>query len=199
MKTSAPSSLAAAVIFLLCATFVDRVLDAQALPTATGPGSLLAVGGEGSYYQMDYGQRTVGGAAVFVEVDPTWRFGAEAEVRFSRFHTDEDVTETNYLAGPRITLSRRPGKVRPYAKFLIGVGKITLPFDYARGNFLAYAPGGGVDYVLNDRWTIRAADFEYQDWPKFSYGVLHPYGVSAGVIFRINPLITIPNHARGRN
>jgi len=171
-------------------------LNAQALPTATGPAGLLAVGGEGSYYQMDYGQRKVGGATVFVEVDPTWRFGAEAEVRFLRFHTYEDVTETTYLAGPRITLSRRPGKIRPYAKFLIGVGKITLPFHYAQGSFLTYAPGGGLDYVLNDRWTVRAADFEYQDWPKFSYGALHPYGVSAGIVFRINPVVTIPNHAR---
>ncbi len=164
---------------------------AQALPTATGPGSFIAVGGEGSLYQMDYGKRYVEGFGVYAEIDPTWRYGAEAEVRFSRFGTDENVYETTYLVGPRVTLSRRPGKFRPYAKFLIGVGHINYPFNYATGSYLAYAPGGGLDYAVNDHWTVRAVDFEYQDWPKFTYGALNPYGVSVGISYRLNPLATV--------
>jgi hypothetical protein len=128
-------------------------------------------------------------------VDPAWWFGGEAEVRFVRFGADENVTETTYLAGPRFTLSKRPGRIRPYAKFLIGVGHINLPFNYGEGNYLTYAPGGGMDYTLNDRWTVRVVDVEYQMWPQFNYGSLHPYGISAGIIFRINGVATIPNHA----
>jgi hypothetical protein len=172
-----------------------RGLHAQATATATGPGSLLGVGGEASYFQTDYGKQTIGGVGVFAEVDPTWRFGGEAEVRFVRFGADENVTETDYLAGPRITLSKRPGRIRPYAKFLIGVGHINLPFNYAQGNYLTYAPGGGMDYTLNDRWTVRVVDVEYQMWPQFTYGALHPYGISTGIIFRINGVEFAPKHA----
>jgi hypothetical protein len=172
-----------------------RALHAQALPTASGLGSLVAVGVEGSAFQMDYGKRYVEGFAGYAEIDPTWRYGGEVEVRFSRFGTDENVNETTYLVGPRVTLSRHQGKLRPYAKFLIGMGHINFPFNYATGNYLVYAPGGGLDYVINDRWTVRAADFEYQDWPKFTYGALHPYGVSVGIAFRLNPLETTSSKA----
>jgi len=64
-----------------------------------------------------------------------------------------NVTETNFLAGPRVMI--RPGPLRPYVKFLVGAGKINFPFHYAQGTYLAYAPGAGLDYLLNDRFTIR--------------------------------------------
>jgi hypothetical protein len=48
---------------------------------------------------------------------------------------------------------------------------------------------------VNRRWSIRAIDFEYQDWPKFipqnpaianSPSVsLQPYGLSVGVGYRV--------------
>jgi hypothetical protein len=172
-----------------------RVLHAQAKATATGLGSLLSVGGEGSIFQMDYGKRYVEGFAGYADINPTWRYGAEAEVRFSRFGTNESVYETTYLVGPRVVVSPRQGKLRPYAKFLIGLGHINYPFTYATGNYLTYAPGAGVDYVVNDRWIVRAVDFEYQDWPKFTYGALHPYGVSVGIAFRLNPIETTSSKA----
>jgi hypothetical protein len=152
------------------------------------------MGGELSAFQADYGQRVLGGGVVFADLNPTWRIGLEGEARYLRFHTSEDVTETNYLAGPRVIL--KPGRLRPYVKFLIGAGKITLPFHYAQGTFLSYAPGAGADYLLNDRLTVRLIDIEYQVWPGFSsYGQLHPYGVSAGISFRLNPVEHTPTSA----
>jgi hypothetical protein len=168
--------------------------EAQNIPTAEGPGSYVAVGGELSAFQADYGQRVIYGGALYAEVNPTWRYGFEAEARYLRFHTFEGVTETNYLVGPRVML--KPGPIRPYVKFLVGAGKITLPVGYAQGTFLTYAPGGGVDYIANDRVTVRLLDFEYQVWPDFSsYGSLHPYGISAGISFRLNPVEHIPRSA----
>lgn len=167
---------------------------AQNIPTAVGPGSYVAIGGELSAFQADYGQRVLVGGALFAEVNPTWRYGFEAEARYLRFNTFENVTETDYLVGPRVML--RPGPIRPYLKFLVGAGKITLPVGYAQGTFLAYAPGGGVDYIANDRVTFRVIDFEYQLWPQFSsYGSLHPYGISMGISFRLNPVEHIPKSA----
>jgi hypothetical protein len=196
MKSLFPSAPATITILalLLCA---GRTVSAQAKATASGPGSYVSVGGEGSIFQADYDKRYLGGIAAYVDVHPQWRYGAEVEARFLRFNTDESVTESTYLVG--VHINALPGRLRPYGKFLIGVGKMNFPFNYATGNYLVYAPGGGLDYELNERWTVRFVDAEYQVWPQFTFGPLHPYGVSAGIAFRLNPEYTIPKHARGRN
>jgi hypothetical protein len=90
----------------------------------------------------------------------------------------------------------RSRAVKPYAKFLVGDGHIVLPFRYASGDFLAFVPGAGIDYELNDRVAVRALDFEYQLWPGFPYGGLRPYGVSAGLSFRLNAVERFPGRAR---
>jgi hypothetical protein len=183
-----------ALAFLLSPWLLGHAGRAQNIPTAKGPGSYLAVGGEVSAFQVDYGQRVLGGAVLFADVNPTWRIGFEAEARYLRFNQSEDVTETTYLAGPRVML--KPGPLRPYVKFLVGVGNINLPFHDAHGSFLCYAPAAGVDYIVNDRVTVRLIDFEYQVWPDFSpYGELHPYGLSAGISFRLNPVMHVPSTA----
>ena len=59
------------------------------------------------------------------------------------------------------------------------------------------APGGGVDFRLGERWTLRAPDFEYQVWNDFgSYGSLHPYGVNVGITYRINGIDRYPKKGR---
>jgi hypothetical protein len=184
------------LVIVLCmqTLFSLHTAHAQDIPTAKGPGSYVAVGGELSFFQADYGRRNLGGEVLFVDINPTWRFGVEGEARYLRFNTLEDVTETNYLAGPRVMV--KPGPLRPYGKFLVGAGKISLPFHYAEGTFFSYVPGAGADYLLNDRVTVRIIDFEYQIWPKFSsYGDLRPYGLSTGVIFRLNPVEHLPQNA----
>jgi opacity protein-like surface antigen len=168
----------------------SRAAYTQAQPAATGPGSFIAVGGGVTAFQADYGQRVLGGSFAFVDVHPTWRYGLEGEARYLRFHTAEDVTQTTYLGGLHVYI--RPHKFRPYVKFLAGMGRLDFPFHYARGTYFAMAPGAGVDYMISDRITIRAVDFEYQEWPQFTYGKLHPYGVSAGISFRINPIRRYP-------
>jgi hypothetical protein len=189
-----------AAVVLLGACMPDQFGCAQNIATAKGPGSYLAVGGEVTALQVDYGQRVLGGGVLFAELNPTWRIGLEGEARYLRFNSFEDVTETNYLAGPRVVL--KPGPLRPYVKLMVGAGKITLPYHYAEGTFFIYAPGAGADYLLNDRVTIRLIDVEYQMWPDFSsYGELRPYGVSAGIIVRLNPVAHLPttaNHWRWR-
>lgn len=180
---------------LLFASLLSHSLSAQAMPTATGSGAYIAVGGEGSIFQADYGQRDLAGFVAYADIHPVLRYGIEAEARFLHYHTSEDVTEANYFIGPRVSF--RPGSnLRPYAKFLVGAGKIVLPYHYAQGSFLAFAPGGGVDYQLTDRITLRAVDLEYQIWPDFTYGSLRPYGISTGFSFRLNSVPQYPKLAR---
>ncbi len=171
---------------------------AQAVATATGPGSSVVIGGGLSAFQTDYGHNHIGGGFVFADVNPHWRVGFEGEARFLRWHANEQVTETTYLGGIRVILWPHPGRFQPYGKFLAGAGEITLPYHYAHGGFLTYAPGAGLDYTLNDRLAVRVVDFEYQHWPNFTYGALSPYGLSAGISLRLNAVSRFPKGRRSR-
>lgn len=170
---------------------------AQVVPSAVGPGAYVAVGAGVSGFQSVYGQRDLAGGFLYADVHPQWRVGFEGEARFLRFHTAQDVTESNYVAGVRVRVFHAH-RLEPYAKFLAGVGRITLPFGNAHGSFLAYAPGAGLDIALNHNVSVRAIDFEYQHWPQFPYGSFSPYGISSGIRVRVTPLARIPQSVRKR-
>jgi hypothetical protein len=167
---------------------------AQALTTASGPGMSIAIGGGYTGMELDYGKRLLGGGMAYLDANITPSFGAEAEVKFLRQNTAEDVNETTYLLGARYALPNR--RVQPYIKVLAGVGQINFPYHYASGSYLVIAPGGGIDYHFPGRFAIRVIDFQYQDWPQFTYGSLRPYGVSAGISFRVTGIEQFPKKMR---
>ena len=156
----------------------------QALPAASGPGAYISVGGGVSAYQVDYGTRIDYGSAVVANMHLRGRYSLEAEARFLKYHTDEQVTQTTYLIGPELVLLKH-GPFRPYAKFLVGDARMTFPFGYAHGNYFAMAPGAGLDIAIAPRLDLRLIDVEYQSWPQFTYGNLHPFGVTAGIRLRL--------------
>lgn len=175
-----------ALALLGCAVlFLPRALLAQASPTEIGPGSYFAVGGTASLYQSAYGQRTLGGASVYADANMTWRYGLESEARWLNQNEDPatHAHETTYLAGPRYSF--RAGGIAPYAKLLVGEGVFSFPYNYAEGHYLVMAPGAGVDLKVGPRIRLRLIDVEYQVWPQFSFGAIHPYGVSFGLSYRI--------------
>jgi hypothetical protein len=178
---------------LLLLGMCGRGVQAQARATALGPGSYVAIGGAVSAFPSDYDGRNIAGGMVYMDVQPTYRYGFEGETRFLRYHTDEGVSQTNYLVG--VHVGTRPQRLRPYAKFLVGATRIQAPFGYAQGTFFTFVPGGGVDYMLSDRWTIRAVDFEYQIVPQFIGGEGRNFGISMGLSFRINDIIRLPQRA----
>ena len=170
---------------LLLSIFGTRPCAAQALPTATGPGTFSQVGLQLSDYRMNYGQRSVGGAALYFDANLTARYGIESEVRTLRLREDSGVSQTTYLAGPRFSPMR--GQFRPYAKLLLGRGEFTYPFSYAKGSYFVVAPGAGVDWQMpHSRLTVRVIDVEIQDWPGFSFGPLRPVAISAGIAFQMH-------------
>lgn len=170
---------------------------AQAVPTATGPGSTVVVGGGTSLFDSPYGQRDLGGGLVFLDLQPHWRSGLELEARYLRVYTSEEVSEKNYLVGPRILV--RSGSWQPYAKFLIGDGHIEMPFHYGTGDFLALVPGAGLDLEINDYINVRAIDIEYEHWHGFPFGSMNPYGISTGISFRLTPIVRFPKGSRVRH
>ena len=173
-------ALVTLVLTLACVS----VLYGQAAPTANGPGSYVALGATFSGYESDYGQTLLGGGTLFVDANLYRRIGVEAEARISRLHSTDDLRESTYLVGPKISTHGR--SLRPYVKFLVGRGEFNFPFNYAQGSYFVIAPGAGLDWRIGrGRLMIRVIDFEYQEWPMFSYGAIHPYGASTGISFGI--------------
>jgi hypothetical protein len=174
--------VAVAVAVLVWTAIGAARAAAQALPTGSGPGAYVAVGGAYSQFESDYGKRAIAGAAVYVDVNPEWRWGVEAEVRRMNYASFGE-RQTTLLAGPRWSFGAR--WLVPYAKVLVGGGRFDFPYGYGYGSYFVVAPGAGLDVRLGRRLRIRVADFEYQDWPGFTFGAIHPYGLSAGAAFEV--------------
>jgi hypothetical protein len=156
----------------------------QAKYTATGPGTYINVGATVSGFESDYGKQKLGGGALFVDANLYRKIGVEFEGRRLQYNNDEDLRESTYLVGPKYSFKGH--RLRPYAKFLVGRGHINFPFNYATGSYFAMAPGGGLDYrVGRSRLSIRVIDFEYQIWPQFTFGPLHPYGANVGLSYQV--------------
>jgi opacity protein-like surface antigen len=172
----------------------SAALLGQAAPAVRSGLPPLTAGGYYSNFHSDFTPNRLGGAGVYVDWDlfrqlgRVGRLGVEGEARWLRFNQQEGSYEDNYLVGPR--LSRRYGKLVPYAKFLMGAGELEFNSNLGHGGYFALVPGGGLDYRLTHRITLRAIDYEYQFWPSAlggglpSHG-LNPNGFSFGVGYRI--------------
>jgi hypothetical protein len=155
----------------------------QALPTATGPGSYTDIGVTGSYFNLNYGQRWVGGGSIYVDANLYLHYGAEIRYQTFRYNEQSGIRQTTYLAGPRVSFRNR-GWV-PYVDLLAGRGDFDFPYGYAKGIYFVYAPGAGLDYDLTSKIKLRVIDVQYQKWPQFTFGDLRPYGASAGISLRV--------------
>jgi opacity protein-like surface antigen len=75
-------------------------------------------------------------------------------------------------------------------KTLLGEGVIDFPNHTAYGRYFVFAPAGGVDINVVNRWRIRA-EYEYQYWPGapgipgLPSGAMEPNGVSVGINYRM--------------
>jgi hypothetical protein len=170
---------------LLASLFCVQQAMAQAVPTATSPGSSIAVGGTYSMYQTEYGQRVLGGAGFHLDINPRKSFGLEAEARWLRQNQQANTHENTYLIGPRYQTSIGSSRWKPYFKVLVGLGVFNFPYDYQKGQYFVVAPGAGLECRLNDTFSLRVIDIEYQRWPQFTYGPITPYGVGFGITWRI--------------
>lgn len=178
-------------LFLGTVLCFATITSAQVDPAAYRGEPILAAGGFYSFFDANYESYRMTGMGTYFDWTPPnyWHFSAEGESRWLIFNGANNFSEYNYLAGPRYTfpIGRR---LNPYAKVLAGAGEINFPHHLAHGGYLAIAPGGGVNFRLQERWRVRA-DYEYQIWPG-SVGapgipgsVLKPNGLSVGISFAI--------------
>ncbi len=88
------------------------------------------------------------------------------------------------LGGATYTL-RSSLPVRPYGKFLAGMGSLDFPplGTYSHDTRAVTAPGAGVEARIHGPFWVRG-DYEYQFWPKlFGPHTLNPNGFTFGVEF----------------
>src|SRR5208337_4814639 len=110
----------------------------------------------------------------------------EAEGRWLRYNQFANIYQDNYLIGPRLPIRRlHVWRATPYAKVLAGTAHMNFEYNEVSGHFTDIAYGGGVDVKVTKRISVRAFDFEYQQWPKWLSSSLYPYGVSAGIGYRV--------------
>jgi len=137
-------------------------------------------------YQPDYAGAGIAqispyrlyGAGAYVDAEFSRWVQIEAEGRWLRFNQYLGIDENTYLIGPRVPVVNFHG-IKPYGKFLWGLGN----GSFLTGNTMVLAYGGGVDYRLTRRLTVRAFDFEYQQWRV--HPMLNPYGGSVGISYKI--------------
>lgn len=118
------------------------------------------------------------GAGAYVDAKFSRWAQLEAEGRWMRFNTYLGINENTYLIGPRVPICSFHG-LSPYGKFLVGFGN----GSFLTGNTFVLSYGGGVDYQLSKRLTLRAFDFEFQQWRVTP--TLYPYGGSVGISYKI--------------
>jgi hypothetical protein len=198
-KSLLPMRRSAVVFFSILLATGCLAGRAQVVPSATAGQFSVTAGALGSIFQPDYAGERVAetspnrlwGVGAYVDVKFTRWVQAEAEGRWLHFNPYFDITEDNYLIGPRVPIHQfHLLRATPYAKVLFGYGKMNVDGGWDRTTDIAY--GGGVDLRVSRSISIRAFDFEYQQWPSWrdptltsTNSTLKPYGASVGIGYRI--------------
>jgi hypothetical protein len=192
-------------LILLSAVAVSA--HAQVVPTAAARQFSITAGGMASIFQPDFkgdwacagpclapsqilypaaqsSNQPLFGAGAYVDIKLTRWVQLEAEGRWQRFNEYADISQDNYLIGPRYPVYRL-GRSKLYAKALFGYSKMNFDVFGDHGKFTDLAFGGGVDVKLTKRVSLRAVDFEYQYWPQWGNSTISPYGASMGISYKI--------------
>ncbi len=175
------------VFLCIVLSFAALSARSQTAPEGKTGSFSVSAGGFGSVFQPDYAN----GFVAHASPNHLYGFGAYVDVRLSRWaqfesegrwlHYNEylGINQNSYLIGPRIPI-RTFHDFTPYGKVLVGAGT----GSFLTGSTLAVAYGGGVDYRVSRRFTLRCFDFEYQEW-RVSPTTLYPYGGSVGLSYKV--------------
>ena len=159
-------------------------LSAQAVATATG--NALAVGAAYESTNPDYGPLRGSGLGIFANYDFSRFVGVTAEINFQTSFSHVIFLEHSYLVGARGEYHK--GRFMPYGKLLIGGATASVngsfPLENAPASYPAYAIGAGLDIRLPNHLTVRAIDFEQQEWLDYHPNGLTPTIISFGAAYR---------------
>jgi hypothetical protein len=174
------------LFLLLLPTLSAGIAGAQVVPTAFKSPLSLTAGATGSIFQSDYFGLREAGAGAYLDLNIFHGIGIEAEGRWMSNPNELGISQDNYLIGPRVRVLHL-WRAQPYVKALGGFSEMNFGPNSGNvtGRFTTLAFGGGADIRLTKRWSVRAIDAEYQIYPYFGNSTLSPYGLSAGIGYRI--------------
>jgi opacity protein-like surface antigen len=174
-------------LFLIVLVSASVSASAQVTASAFQRGFSVDVGGEASAFQPDYAGNGIAqtspnrlyGYGAYIDARFTRWIQVEAEGHWLQYNEFDGIGQNTYLIGPKVPIVDFH-RITPYGKFLIGWGSGN---GWLFGKATTFAYGGGVEYRLWRRFTIRPFDFEYESWR--TTPVLRPYGASAGISYRV--------------
>ena len=174
------------VLFCVVLAAAAICARAQVAPSAYSRTLSINAGGLGSVFQPDYAGNGIAqtspnrlyGFGAYADVHFTRWVQIEAEGRWLRYNEYRGIDQNTYLIGPRIPIHTFHGWT-PYGKALFGFGT----GSFLSGSTGVISFGGGVDYRLTRKLTLRAVDLEYQRWSVKP--TLWPYGGSVGLSYRV--------------
>jgi hypothetical protein len=185
MKRSAVILLILSVAFMSAKAQVVESANVRTFTINAGGTASAFIPNDSSHPLYGPSANYLVGLGTYVDLHFTHWIQLEGEARWLRFNQFAGEHQDTYLVGPKVPVIRF-GRTQVYGKAMIGAGKMTFPNNYGYGTFTALAFGGGADYSLSRKVTLRAVDFEYQDWPKFLPNFnIHPYGISVGMSYRV--------------
>jgi hypothetical protein len=178
------STVASFCFFFL---FAALSLRGQVVPAASSGSLAIDAGGLGSVSQPDYAGEGIAqtspnrlyGAGTYVDVHFNRWVDIEGEARWLTFNQYLGINEKTYLLGGRVPVGTFKGRFTPYGKVLVGIGD----GSFLNGHSFVLAYGGGLDIRLSHRLTLRAPDFEYQQWQVTP--TIWPYVGSLGITYRV--------------
>jgi opacity protein-like surface antigen len=170
-------------------TLATLPVFAQVAPAVKVGGLPLGVGAGVSDYSLDFGPgRRMIGVSAWADYNLFHGLGIEAEGT-SIFANKPDVLtrmKQNTIKGGAIYRARPFFGIRPYAKGLVGLGRIDFPSRnplYTHDTFTMYAAGGGAEYRIWKTLFARG-DYEYEFWPKvLGPHTLNPNGYTIGATY----------------
>jgi hypothetical protein len=211
-------SLAFAAL-LAGAILLPNFSQAQVVPAIKNGGSQINVYGLYSLVNpdgkatLDYPPGTTFSKSV-QNLFGSWNqgFGVGADFRLGRLYfgqpalgfrytysTGNFAKETSMMFGPEMHYEF--GKLHPYGDFFLGKGDITYDNTNFKDDSIVYQFGGGVDYHVNHRFSVRVVDFQYQFWDLSTHHyqpgalpgqpavaidtTLKPYSLNFGILFRV--------------
>ena len=160
-----------------------HIAQAQALPAASR--APIEVGAAFSFASPDYNQTYVKGISAYGGFGLTRRLYAVGEFNDDNLLTPGKLGETTALAGIRYSVSLQD-RANIYAKVLGGVGWIDFKspaFPPHTDTSGVFAFGGGINFRLSGRWSVRCIDLEEQLWPGYPPHGLNPVVVSMGITY----------------
>ena len=135
---------------------------------------------------------TASGGFVGAQYNLSSRLGLDGEVgtaHASKISSlGQNLALTTFLAGPRIALPGR--RISLFGEFLLGgahAGNSYFPNGSTGGSSastFAYSAGGGLDFNLNSRYSIRVFDasFLHTSFPNGANGIQRQLQINAGVV-----------------